>query len=351
VPLKIYGSPDRATKNMAFSKKQAQAKAHQIFERFGMLIHLACLDAGVSDSFLAGFTGVEAGIDHDGQFKPTATRFEPGVFEDLKSLRDNGYCFVGGRKMKTYSGVAREQIKDCDDAALRALATSYSFSQIMGWHCINNLKCTIADLRDPEKHFGFTVKLLKIVGGVYMRRGDLVSVLHIWNTGSANGKTYHEDYVTNALAVKDAYEEILKAHPDAFKQQAEPAQTDELPAQEAPASFSGTPESEAPSASIDAQPGSQSPASDNTANGSAPLSTDGDAVKVTNGLMGKVMAMLGGPLAALAAVWGFISNHENLIVVGILCGTAIVLAIIFRQVILDWVRMQLHADPKMYNVR
>lgn len=197
---------------MSFSEKQARAKAEQIFTRFGELIHDACAGEGVEESFLAGFTGVEAGIDSKGKIKPEATRFEPGVYKDLISLREKGYCFVGGKKLNNYSGVRREQIKDASDAAIRALATSYSFSQIMGWHCINNLKCTIAELRDPNKHFGYTVKLLKIVGGNYMKHGDLEAVLHIWNTGSANGKTYHEDYVENALKVKKHYEAILKEH-------------------------------------------------------------------------------------------------------------------------------------------
>ena len=192
-----------------YTAAQAKAKAKQIFDRFGSLIHVACVGAGVQESFLAGFTGVEAGIDREGNIKPQATRFEIGVYNDLISLRDNGYCFVGGRKHNDYSGVRRSQIADADNAAIRALATSYGFSQIMGWHCINNLKCTIADLRDPDKHFGYTVRLLKLVGGAYMRNGDLTSVLHIWNTGSANGKTYHADYVDNALAVKAQYEKLL----------------------------------------------------------------------------------------------------------------------------------------------
>lgn len=194
----------------AYTDKQAKAKAQQIHERFGELIHAACVGTGVKESFLAGFTGVEAGIDRKGQIKPEATRFEPGVYSDLISLRDNGYCFVGGKRRTTYSGVKQSQVADADDDAVRALSTSYGCSQIMGWHVINNLDCTIAELRDTNKHFGYTVELLKIVGGPYMRDGDLEAVLHIWNTGSANGKTYHADYVDNALKVKKFYEEELK---------------------------------------------------------------------------------------------------------------------------------------------
>lgn len=198
---------------MAFTDRQAKAKAQQIFDRYGQLIHDACVGTGVRESFLAGFTGVEAGIDRQGNIKPNATRFEPGVYQDLISLRDNGYCFINGKKRSTYSGVERSQIADADDAAIRALSTSYSFSQIMGWHIINNLHCTIADLRDTDKHFHYTVQLLKIVGGHYMRDGDLTAVLHIWNTGNANGKTYHGDYVANALKVAKFYEGINVGSP------------------------------------------------------------------------------------------------------------------------------------------
>jgi hypothetical protein len=194
---------------MAYTDAQAKRKAQQIYDRFGQLIHDACLNTGVAESFLAGFTGVEAGIDSKGNIKPEAVRFEKGVYADLISLRDNGFCFVGGQRKKNYSGITQLQLAGLSDASIRNLSTSFSFSQIMGWWTFW-LGCTIAELRDPQRHFHYTVKLLKHVGGSYMRRGDLEAVLRIWNTGSANGKTYHADYPANALKVKKFYEQILK---------------------------------------------------------------------------------------------------------------------------------------------
>jgi len=137
-------------------------------------------------------------------------RFEKGVYADLVSLRDRGYCFVGGKKRKTYSGVRRSQIKDASNAALRNLSTSWTLCQIMGWHCLNNLDCTLAELRKPENQLKFAAKLLMIVAGDYIRRKDYDAVFRIWNTGRANGKTYHASYVPNALAVKAAYNALLR---------------------------------------------------------------------------------------------------------------------------------------------
>jgi hypothetical protein len=196
---------------MAFTDKQAATRARQIYDKCGPLIHAACAGTGVKEAFLAGFTGVEAAFAIAGP-KFDSKRFEKGVYADLISLRDNGFCIVGGKKRTNYNGLKQSQIKDANDAAVHNLATSWGCTQIMGyWGLV--LGCTIAELRDADKHFHYSVQLLKIVSGHYLAENDLASVLHIWNTGSANGKTYHEDYVVNALKVKTAYDKLLAAKP------------------------------------------------------------------------------------------------------------------------------------------
>lgn len=202
---------------MTYTEAQARAKAQQIFNRFGLPIHLACENSGVGEEFLAGFIGVEAGIDRTGFIRPEAKRFEPGVYRDLIDLRDKGWCIVNGKTHDHYSGIRQSQLQGLSDDALRNLATSWGMSQIMGWHCINNLHCSIGDLRNPDKHLFYTIQLLKIgESGKYLLRGDLPSVLRIWNTGNANGKTYHESYVDNALLVRKHYVQILKENPHRF---------------------------------------------------------------------------------------------------------------------------------------
>lgn len=186
---------------MAYTMGQATALALQIYTRFGYKIHLACQGSGIDESFVAGFIGVEAGKDKSGIVE-NATRFERHVFEKLRALRDG----LRG----SYQSIRRAAIADASDDALRALATSYGLTQIMGWHVINNLKCSVGELRDSEKHLLYTIQLLKLSSGDFLRRKDYGSVLRIWNTGSANGKTYHADYVENALKVMHCYASLLK---------------------------------------------------------------------------------------------------------------------------------------------
>lgn len=193
-----------------YTDAQAKRKAQMVVDQCGGKIKAAVAGTGVDPSFLAGKIGVEAGVK-GGKIVETATRFESGVYQDLKDLRDKGYCFVNGKKVTNYSGVKRSQIKDASDAALRALATSYGLSQIMGWHMINNLKGAIADLRDPSKHLRYTILLMMIVAGVFLRKKDYESCLRIWNTGKPKGKTYDPNYVHNALLVMKHAAPLLKA--------------------------------------------------------------------------------------------------------------------------------------------
>lgn len=189
-----------------YSAKQAKDKATQIHDRFGSLIHDACVGSLVPEDFLGGFVGVEAGVDKNGQIRTAATRFEPGVYHHLIAVRDG--------LLHSYDNVTHADIAGANDDAIKNLATSFGITQIMGWHCIHNLNCTIDELRDPNIHLHFAVQLLQITGGAYLRHGDFSSVLHIWNSGTANGKTYDPNYVYNALAVKAKYTPFLVVSSD-----------------------------------------------------------------------------------------------------------------------------------------
>jgi hypothetical protein len=70
---------------------------------------------------------------------------------------------------------------------------------------VKMLPGTIGDLRNPEKHLDLTVKRLIICAGRQIAQKDYEAALRIWNTGKANGKTYHADYVPNGLSIKRAY--------------------------------------------------------------------------------------------------------------------------------------------------
>ncbi len=188
---------------MGYSKSQAAKLAGQIFRDFDKQILEATIGTVVPPKFIAGLIGNEAGKFKDGTINRAATRFEPGVYKHLIAVRDGS--------QKSYSGIVRGDIRDASDAAIRALATSYEATQIMGYHCIHTLHCTLADLRNPDKHFHYTVKMLLANG--FPQGADnerMANEMRQWNTGGEHGKTYHADYVANAKAVRDAYAELEK---------------------------------------------------------------------------------------------------------------------------------------------
>jgi hypothetical protein len=205
----------------------ARSISLKLRRRFGQRIADACRHSSVPPAFLAALISNEAGKysrTHpdviSGKFKAgdvneNATRFEPGVYEDLISLRDRGYCFVGGKRRSTYNNITRADIATATDEHIKALSRSYQITQIMGWSMVKMLKGTLADLKSSEKHLPLAVERLEIVAGPQLRAHRFDQVLRIWNTGSPNGKTYDAAYVPNGLAVMDAYADLPAVESDA----------------------------------------------------------------------------------------------------------------------------------------
>jgi hypothetical protein len=180
---------------------QAKKLAKQIFDGFDKRIYEATVGSNVPPRFIAGLMGNEAGKDRHGNIVESATRFEPGVYARLKDVRDG--------QRRSYQFITKQDIADANDEALHALCTSYGATQIMGYHVIKNLHCTIADLRNPYKHFFYTVKLLDLNG--YPKNATEARMdkeMRQWNTGSEGGRTYHDNYVPDAKLVRAAYAEL-----------------------------------------------------------------------------------------------------------------------------------------------
>lgn len=184
-------------------KRTAARLALQIFKEFDKQIVEATMGTIIPPEFIAGLIANEAGKDKVGRIVRGATRFEPGVYRKLIAVRDGA--------LRSYSHIVRADIRYASNDAIRALSTSWEATQIMGYHVIKALHCTIADLRNPDKHFFYTVKLLTLNG---FPRGannaEMAKEMRQWNTGSEWGKTYHANYVANAEAVRWAYAELEK---------------------------------------------------------------------------------------------------------------------------------------------
>lgn len=94
----------------------------------------------------------------------------------------------------------------------------------------------------------------------------------------------------------------------------------------------------------------------NATSGNEPPAEGGGAndepVQVSQGGFKSLIAtVLGGITSGATAIWGALTSDTGVMIVGIVCVTLLILALIFRQVLMDWLRMNLTADPTKRNVK
>lgn len=184
---------------MIYTSEQSSQLANKIHATLAQQITVACAASPVLPGFLAGLIGVENSF-----LNPAARRYESHVFDALKNIRDEGK----DKGRDNYNGIVQSRIADCTDAALRNLATSWGYTQIMGWWAIR-MNWTVARLKDKNSHLSLAVQLIEKVAPKQVEKGDWQAALRIWNTGSAAGKAHDLDYVYNALVVMVGYNHIL----------------------------------------------------------------------------------------------------------------------------------------------
>lgn len=79
---------------------------------------------------------------------------------------------------------------------------------------------------------------------------------------------------------------------------------------------------------------------------------DDTPIPATKGGSKSLWATISGGIAgAIAWAQGTISSDRLLIIVGIICLTLVILAFIFRQIIIDYLRGKLAADPHKYTIK
>lgn len=183
------------------NKTTATHIATMIFNLLDKRIVEAVTGTNIPPKFLAGLISNECGKDRNGVLNEQATRFEPGVFSHLERVRDG--------HLTTYGGIVKADLAGASNETLKALATSYGCTQVMGYYCIHAFHCTVADLRNPAKHLFFAVKLLQMNGFPAKATDEQMNnEMRQWNSGSEHGKTFDPEYVLNGKAVRDAYAEV-----------------------------------------------------------------------------------------------------------------------------------------------
>lgn len=99
-------------------------------------------------------------------------------------------------------------------ADLLAWATSWGWTQLMGYHSIE-WKVNVSDLVDPVKHYRFAAKLMAGFVEQYELdpAKDFEQMARCWNTGGPDGATYDPQYVPNLLSRMEVWKDLEHSYP------------------------------------------------------------------------------------------------------------------------------------------
>jgi hypothetical protein len=194
------------------------------------IVMLEACDKGlIQCDFLAALTANEsAGVQ-------IAARFEPAVYRHLRDIAAGASTAYGsihandldraaqGMLLKgddfharyltaAFATNNRQVIAALEDDSLRQLATSWGYTQIMGYHVVG-VNGTVRNLIDPPYHYHLAVELLTDFARQYKLdpQRDFEPLFRCWNSGSPNGKTFDPNYVANGLRRMELYREVLAA--------------------------------------------------------------------------------------------------------------------------------------------
>jgi hypothetical protein len=188
----------------------------------------ACDFSSIPPAFLGALTANESG----GRAK--AVRFEPGVYRHLKAIASGQQTSYAGIRPEDlaaefgevlhpkagefhahYFAEAPNRFQDLsvlEDAALRDLASSWGFTQIMGYHMVGR-RGTVHDLLDPRFHYRLATQILAEFAEDFQLdpRCEFEELFRCWNTGQPYGKTTDPAYVQMGLRRMELYRAQIAA--------------------------------------------------------------------------------------------------------------------------------------------
>ncbi|HEX5411746.1 MAG TPA: hypothetical protein VFZ27_07770 [Terriglobia bacterium] len=225
------GSPSRpAVPNLSAERRLVQ----RVFERCNAAIAEACGQSLVPEEFLGALVANESGGIAD------ATRFEPAVYRHLVAVAQGQSPCYGSidvaelerevsqllpadaaaphaRYMtQGFTEIHSRQIRKSPDDALRELATSWGYTQIMGYHMVGR-PGGVRQLLDPHFHFRMAIWLLAEFAVDFRLdlANDFAEMFCCWNTGHPRGRTFDPAYVEKGLARMESYRRLRQTQPDA----------------------------------------------------------------------------------------------------------------------------------------
>jgi hypothetical protein len=131
-------------------------------------------------------------LECDGKL-PAPSRFEQGVYESLKTVKDS--------TDKNFENLTHEMLKDVSDSLLREMAHSYGAFQIMGYKC-TWIGISLDELKTKSTLWG--VYWIDKSYGKYVRDSLYKDAFHLHNAGklypdSGEPLTHSPDYVERGL--------------------------------------------------------------------------------------------------------------------------------------------------------
>ena len=200
----------------------------RVFERCGEEIADACSASSVPPEFLGALVANESGGRGD------ATRFEPAVYRHLQAVAQgrspsfgsinvtaledevaelfpaNDAVLHGRYLTSSFAANHSHAIRDTADETLRELATSWGYTQIMGYHMVGQ-PGSVRALLDPRFHFRVAIRLLSEFAVDYQLDPgrEFAEMFCCWNTGRPHGRTFDPHYVDKGLRRMQIYRQFL----------------------------------------------------------------------------------------------------------------------------------------------
>jgi len=179
-----------------------------IKDKWGTAIAAACSVSSVPAGFLAALIANESGGN------PYARRFEHSVLASLWEVllgRKTAYGSIARLSLVGYvTGISVLTVNAPTslpaDAFQRvdALATSWSLTQIMGYHALEPQIAAsgMASLKDPAGNLICATRMLGAFAHSYQLdvTRDFEPMLRCWNGGHPTAQTFDPNYVPNGLA-------------------------------------------------------------------------------------------------------------------------------------------------------
>ena len=204
----------------------------RVFERCGAVIAEACAASSVPPEFLGALVANESSGYGD------ATRFEPAVYQHLLAVAQGQSPTYGSLNVTELDDEISELLPPNDatlharyltsafaanhsawlqslaDEALREFATSWGYTQIMGYHMVGR-PGTVRQLLEPQFHFRMAIRLLSAFAVDYQLDPALEfgELFRCWNTGRPYGRTFDPDYVVKGLQRMEIYRQLGRIRP------------------------------------------------------------------------------------------------------------------------------------------